>query len=161
MVKKLILLILGITLIPFSVLATEKITAEQIREVIQATDSAAVNRDTQGIGAYLGEGFFKYVEVTADEIPLAVQLTKTQYLDLIEEGWETIEQYSYQRKDVVIHVARDGSSGESNSTIIEAIRADGKDLISKVREYAHYELENGRLVITNIESQTLVGDTTP
>lgn len=161
MVKKLMILVLGMTLASFNVLAAEKVTAGQIRDVIQATDSAAENRDTRGIGAHLGEGFFKYVEVTTEEIPLAVQLTREQYLDLIERGWETIEKYSYLRKDIVINVARDGSSGESNSTIIETIRTDGKDMISKVREYARYELENGRTVIVSIESQTLVGDTTP
>ncbi|HHJ17687.1 MAG TPA: hypothetical protein ENJ80_13425 [Gammaproteobacteria bacterium] len=161
MVKKLMILVLGMTLASFNVLAAEKVTAEQIREVILATDTAAVNQDTRGIGVHLGDSFFKYIEVTTEEIPLAVQLTKQQYLDLIERGWETIEKYSYLRKDVVINVARDGSRGESNSTIIETIRTDGKDMVSKVREYAQYELENGRTVIVSIESQTLVGDTTP
>jgi hypothetical protein len=145
----------------FSILAADKITTEQIREVIQATDTAAENRDAQGIGAYLAEGFFKNIEVPLEDTTLVSRINKVQYLELIEKGWQSVEQYSYLRKDVVINVARDGSSGKSSSTIIETIRTEGKDVTSKVREYARYEMENGQPVIINIESMTLVGDTTP
>ena len=161
MVRKLSLLLLSIALASFSALAGEIITTEQIREVIQATDKAAVNRDAQGVGAYLGEGFFKNIEVPLEGMPLVSRINKVQYLELIEKGWQSVEQYSYLRKDVVINVAHDGSSGESNSTIIETIRTEDKDVTSKVREYARYEMENGQPVIVNIESMTLVGDTTP
>jgi len=34
-------------------------------------------------------------------------------------------------------------------------------MISKFREYATYELENGRPVITQVSGHTLLGDTTP
>ena len=161
MAKKLITLVLGLVMASLNVLAEDKITREQIQEVIQAVDAAAENRDTRGIEAYLGEEFFKYIDVPSKHEPMAARLTREQYLDLIEKGWETIEQYSYRRKDVVINMSRDGNSGESYSTIIEKIRINGTDMTSKIREYARYELENGRPVIVNIESTTLVGDTTP
>ena len=161
MVKKLSIFFLVITLASFSVLAADEITTEQIREVIQATDTAAENRDAQGIAVYLGEGFFKNIEVPLEDVPLVARINKAQYLELIEKGWEAVEQYSYRRQDIVINVARDGSSGESNSTIIETMRTEGEDVTSKVREYARYEMENGQPVIVNIESMTLVGDTTP
>lgn len=161
MAKIYLALALGMVMASFNVLAKDGITREQIHEVIQAVDTAAENRDTQGIGAYLGEGFFKYIDVPSKDEPMAARLTREQYLELIEDGWKTIEQYSYRRKDLVINMARDGNSGESYSTIIEKIRVNGRDITSKVREYARYEMENGRPVIVNIESTTLVGDTTP
>ena len=34
-------------------------------------------------------------------------------------------------------------------------------MTSKFREYATYELENGRAVITQVSGHTLLGDTTP
>ncbi|MFZ0467716.1 MAG: hypothetical protein WAL92_02205, partial [Thiogranum sp.] len=95
------------------------------------------------------------------KLPATVRIDKDQYLGLIERGWDRIGNYAYQRKDVVVNVAPDGLSGESSSTVIETFTVDGKDTVSKVREYAHYELEDGRPVIFTVETQTLVGDSTP
>jgi len=38
---------------------------------------------------------------------------------------------------------------------------NGQDMVSKIREYARYRMEYGKPVIIRIETQTLVGDTTP
>ncbi|HHH43727.1 MAG TPA: hypothetical protein ENK49_06285 [Gammaproteobacteria bacterium] len=138
-----------------------RITAEQVREVIAATDRAADRRDTDAIGAYLGKAFMKYVDVPGAALPVTARVDREQYLDMIRKGWVELEDYSYQRKDVVVHVAPDGASAESNSTIVETITRDGQKMVSKVREYARYRIEGGRPVIVRLETQTLVGDTTP
>jgi hypothetical protein len=90
-----------------------------------------------------------------------VRLHKDEYLELIEEGWQHTSDYDYQRHDTEIHISPDGLSGLSHSTITENILQDGKTITSKFREYATYELENGRPVITRVSGHTLLGDTTP
>jgi hypothetical protein len=45
--------------------------------------------------------------------------------------------------------------------VTEHMIQDGKQMTSKFREYATYELEDGRPVITQVSGHTLVGDTTP
>lgn len=132
-----------------------------IQEVINATDAASLNRDTAAIGAALGSNFYRYIEVPSDGVPAAARITKQQYLKIIDEGWKKTSQYQYQRKDVVINLSPDGDSGESYSTIVENFVIDGNEMVSKIREYARYELEDGRPVIVNIDTQTLVGDSTP
>jgi hypothetical protein len=141
--------------------AEENITRQQIQQVLDATDLATKNRDAEAIGVYLGSKFFKYIDLPSKDTPLAVELTKKQFLEQIAEGWKQVDDYSYQRKDVVINVAKDKQSAESFSTIIENFSVKGQKMVSKVREYATYELEDGRPVIVQIESHTLVGDTTP
>ena len=143
------------------VLAADQITKEQIRQVMAAADKAAKDRDVQGIAACLSERFFKYIDIPSDKRPATARIDKAQYLGLIERGWRDIEDYRYERKDVVVHTAADGSTGESFSTVVETFSVDGKPMKSKVREYARYVLEDGRAVILNVENQTLVGDTTP
>ncbi|GEM_PF-7042862 len=138
-----------------------RITAQQVREVIAATDRAAERRDTDAIGTYLGKAFMKYVDVPGASLPVTARIDREQYLDMIRKGWEELQDYSYQRKDVVVYVAADGASAESNSTIVETVTRDGKKMVSKVREYARYRIEGGRPVIVRLETQTLVGDTTP
>jgi len=141
--------------------AAERITNEQIRQVINATDTAAMNRDTAGIGEYLSDSFEKTIEFIYKKWMAKVRLDKDDYLEMIEEGWTNIGAYDYQRTDTEIHISADGLSGLSHSTITENIIQDGEKLTSKFREYATYELENGRPVITRVSGHTLLGDTTP
>jgi hypothetical protein len=55
----------------------------------------------------------------------------------------------------------DGLSGVSQSTVTENTIQDGETMTSRFREYATYELEDGRPVITEVSGHTLLGDTTP
>ncbi len=142
--------------------ADERMTREQIQQIIRATDSAAMNRDTLAIGMYLGDSFEKIIEFVYKQKWMAkVRLDKVEYLELIDVGWANVEAYDYQRNDTVIHVMPDGLSGESYSTITENFVQDGENITSRFRESATYALENGWPVITNISGHTLVGDTTP
>ena len=141
--------------------AAERITSEQIQQVIDATDAAAMNRDTAGIGAYLSESFEKTIEFPFKKWMAKVKLDKIDYLILIDEGWVNTGEYNYQRNNTEIHILPDGLSGLSHSTITENIVVNGEKMTSKFREYATYELENGRPVITRVSGHTLLGDTTP
>jgi len=141
--------------------AADRITAEQIQRVMDTTDAAAMNRNTAGIAAYLGDTFEKIIEFPHEKWMAKVRLDRQEYLALIDAGWTTIEQYDYQRADTEIHVMPDGLSGLSYSTVTEHLVQDGREMISKFREYATYELEDGRPVITRVSGHTLVGDTTP
>jgi len=141
--------------------AADKITREHIQQVIDVTDAAARNRDTASIGEYLSASFEKIIEFPHDKWMAKVRLDKEKYLDLIDAGWATIQDYEYRRGHTVIHVMPDGLSGHSYSTITENLSLDGIRRISKFREHALYALENGRPVIIQISGHTLVGDTMP
>lgn len=148
-------------LLAFPVHAADPITREQIQQVIEATDAAAMNRDAAGIGTYLSDSFERIIEFPYKKWMAKVKLPKDKYIEMIEEGWTTIEAYDYQRTATEIHIQPDGKSGLSYSTITEHVVQDGVEMTSKFREYATYELEDGRPVITRISGHTLVGDTTP
>lgn len=141
--------------------AADRITAEQIQQVIDATDAAAMNCDTAGIGLYLGDAFERIIEFTHAKWLAKVRVDKQKYLELIDEGWVNHGEYDYQRDDTQIHIMPDGLSGQSYSTITEHVVIDGERITSRFREYATYELENGRPVITRVSGHTLLGDTTP
>ena len=141
--------------------AADRITSEQIQQVIDATDTAAMNRDAGGISKHLSDSFKKILEFRHKKWMAKVTVRKDQYLELIDEGWESSGAYYYQRDDTEIHIKPDGLSGVSHSTVTENIVLDGEKMTSKFREYATYELENGRPVITRVSGHTLLGDTTP
>ena len=141
--------------------AADRITAAHIQQLISATDTAAINRDAAGIGAHLSDWFLKIIEFEHKNQLARVRLGKDKYLELITAGWEDIGEYDYQRDDIVIHIMQGGLSGQSYSTVTETMVRDGRKITSRIREYATYELENGRPVILYVTSHTLVGDTTP
>ncbi len=141
--------------------AEGELTREMIRALMESTDKASMQRDTAAIGAALGSGFYKYIAIPAEPLPATARMNKQQYLEMIERGWKNTGSYQYRREDVTINLSPAGDSGESFSTVIERFDIDGRAMLSKVREYARYGLENGRAVIVNIDSQTLVGDSTP
>jgi len=141
--------------------AADRITDEQIQQVIDATDVASMNRDAAGIGEHLSDTFVKTLEFRYKKWMAKVKVRKDKYLALIHEGWADSGTYYYQRDDTEIHIMPDGLSGESQSTITENIVQDGEKMTSKFREYATYELENGRPVITRVSGHTLLGDTMP
>ena len=143
------------------VFADQMMTADMVRQVIEATDVAAKQRDTQAIGVHLGSDFFKYIDLPYDDVPLAIEMNKQQYLEHIDQGWGKLEAYQYVRQGIVINIARDGRSAESFSTITETFKVDGKEMISKVREYASFVFENGQPIIIRVEGIVLTGDTTP
>lgn len=148
-------------LLALHVQAADRITEAQIQEVIDATDVAAQERDTEGIGKYLSENFEKIIEFPHDKWMARIKLDKKQYLVLIDEGWATAEAYDYQRGPTVIHLMPDGLNGQSYSTVTENVIQDGRKMTSRYREHALYTIENGMTVITQISGHTLVGDTTP
>ena len=141
--------------------AADRISEDQIQQVIDATDAAAMLCDTAGIGMYVSDTFEKVIEFQYKKWMVKVRLHKDDYLELINAGWGGIEAYDYQRNDTEIHIMPDGQSGLSYSTITENLVQNGTKMTSLFREYATYELENGRPVITQISGHTLVGDTTP
>ena len=143
------------------VAAADRMTADHIRAVMAAADRASVKQDVQAIGACLATDFFKYIDIPSDKRPATARINKDQYLGLIRRGWQQICDYTYERRDIVVNVSPDGQTGESFSTVIEHFTADGKHMMSKVREDAQYKLEDGKPVISTVQNQTLVGDTTP
>jgi len=152
-----VILLLGASHAP----AADRLTKDMILKVIEVTDAASKQRDTGAIGAALGSNFYRYIELPSEGMPVAARIDKQQYLKIIDEGWEKTSKYQYERRDVVINLSPEGDSGESFSTVLETFVIDGREMVSKIREYARYELEDGRPVIVNIDTQTLVGDSTP
>jgi len=150
-----------LVLLSFTAHAADQITREQIKQVISATDTAAMDHNTADIGAYLGDSFERIIEFPHEDQIATVQLNKIEYLQLVDEGWSRIAYYDQQRDNLEIHIMPDGLSGKSHSTITENIMIDGVKMTSRFREYATYELENGKPVITQVSGHTLLGDTTP
>lgn len=141
--------------------ADELVNEAQIRAVIAGTDAAASKRDVDRLAHYLSDNFARYIELPMENWDTAYRLNKDKYLDMVRQGWQVADDYSYERTDTVVYLSADKLSGKSNSTVTEITVVNGRKMISKFREYASYAMENGKLVITSIEGHKLVGDTTP
>lgn len=158
--KKYTLAAFALSLVAGTATADDHITRDNIAEVMAASDAAARVRDAAAVGVYLSDDFERVIEFPHKDLMATVRLDKMDYLSLIDEGWADIEHYDYDRGEIEIFVRPDGSSGQSNSTLTEHITIDGVQMTSRFREYAIYEIRNGRPVITQVSGHTLLGDTT-
>jgi hypothetical protein len=141
--------------------ADDQITRAQIQQVIDATDAAARERDAAAIGVHLGESFTRAIEFPVGDMVAKARIGRMEYLQTIDLGWKDVDDYSTQRDNIQIHILPGGFSGQSYSTITEQFVVDGRKMTSRVREYAVYELEGERAVITEVSAHRLLGDTTP
>ena len=154
--------IVCLMLLPNIVFGADRLTVELINKVIEATDAAAENRDAETIAGFLSDQFIKKIDLRSQGNKSAqAVLSKDEYIELIAEGWEKAESYSYKRENTTIDIFANGTEAKSRSTVVEKFILDGRKMVSKVRMYTTYRLEGGQPVIYTIESHQLVGDTTP
>jgi hypothetical protein len=158
--RPLLVTLLGL-LLSGTAVADWKITSDKILQVMDASDTAALERDAAAISIYLSDTFERLIEFPHKGLMAKVRLKKMEYLQMIDEGWAGIDAYDYQRDNVEVHIMPDGITGRSHSTVTENITVDGIRMTSRFREYATYVMENGRPVIIEVSGHTLLGDTTP
>ncbi len=158
--RPLLVTLLGL-LLSGTAVADWKITSDKILQVMDASDTAALERDAAAISIYLSDTFERLIEFPHKGLMAKVRLKKMEYLQMIDEGWAGIDAYDYQRDNVEVHIMPDGITGRSHSTVTENITVDGIRMTSRFREYATYAMENGRPVIIEVSGHTLLGDTTP
>ncbi len=158
--RPLLVTLLGL-LLSGAAVADWKITRDKILQVMDASDTAALERDAAAISIYLSDTFERLIEFPHKGLMAKVRLKKMEYLQMIDEGWAGIDAYDYQRDNVEVHIMPDGITGRSHSTVTENITVDGIRMTSRFREYATYVMENGRPVIIEVSGHTLLGDTTP
>ena len=73
-----------LVLLSFSAHAADQITREQIKQVISATDTAAMDHNTAAIGAYLGNSFERIIEFPHKDQMVTVRLNKIEYLQTVD-----------------------------------------------------------------------------
>lgn len=145
---------LGVLLMAMSAASAAALTEGAVKDLIAAMDRAVQGRNTQAVAKLLSQGFRVNVEISAYGNKQAMNLTKAQYLAMLEDSWSAMSGYSYQRKDLRIHLLPGGTSAQVTATVRETATAQGQSVTMVTAETALVRLIDGRLLVTEVIART-------
>ena len=137
----------------FSIYATAADLSEsQVRQVLNRIEVAVQHLDAAGIGRQLADDVFIEVTVNAQGQSQVIQLEKQQYLQLLQTGWASYEDYDYAQSINSIEVK--GNKAYISSNSVETITMQGKTIEAGSKEASVIELINGVPLVTEIKAVT-------
>ncbi len=131
---------------------TSKINEEQIQTVLEAVDKAANEKNADGILAHMADDVVVKLNVPNGRTSKTFSLNRDQYRRLLEEGYRVAQVYEFGRKGTRIKIARDGKRAKVSSRTYETMRNQNGSQRTDSLETATFELRNGKVVITKVES---------
>ena len=137
----------------FSIYATAgDLTESQVKQMLERIEVAVQNLDAAGIGRQLADDVFIEVTVNAQWQSQVIQLEKQQYLQLLQTGWASYEDYDYSQTINSIEVK--GNKAYISSNSVETITMQGRTIEAGSKEDSVVELINGVPLVTEIKAVT-------
>lgn len=137
----------------FSIYATAgDLTESQVKQMLERIEVAVQNLDAAAIGRQLADDVFIEVTVNAQGQSQVIQLEKQQYLQLLQTGWASYEDYDYSQTINSIEVK--GNKAYISSNSVETITMQGKTIEAGSKEASVIELINGVPLVTEIKAVT-------
>lgn len=137
----------------FSIYATAgDLTESQVKQMLERIEVAVQNLDAAGIGRQLADDVFIEVTVNAQGQSQVIQLEKQQYLQLLQTGWASYEDYDYSQTINSIEVK--GNKAYISSNSVETITMQGKTIEAGSKEASVIELINDVPLVTEIRAVT-------
>ena len=128
------------------------LTESQVRHVLERIEVAVQNLDAAAIGRQLADDVFIEVTVNAQGQSQVIQLEKQQYLQLLQTGWASYEDYDYSQTINSIEVK--GNKAYISSNSVETMTIQGKTVEAGSKEALVIELINGVPLVTEIKAVT-------
>ena len=137
----------------FSIYATAgDLTESQVKQMLERIEVAVQNLDAAAIGRQLADDVFIEVTVNAQGQSQVIQLEKQQYLQLLQTGWASYEDYDYSQTINSIEVK--GNKAYISSNSVETMTIQGKTVEAGSKEASVIELINGVPLVTEIKAVT-------
>lgn len=137
----------------FSIYATAgDLTESQVKQMLERIEVAVQHLDAAAIGRQLADNVVIEVTVNAQGQSQVIQLEKQQYLQLLQTGWASYEDYDYSQTINSIEVK--GNKAYISSNSVETITMQGKTVEAGSREESVIELINGVPLVTEIRAVT-------
>ncbi|MEC8010108.1 MAG: nuclear transport factor 2 family protein [Pseudomonadota bacterium] len=137
----------------FSFYATAAdLTESQVRQILDRIEVAVQNLDAAGIGRQLADNVVIEVTVNAQGQSQVIQLEKQQYLQLLQTGWASYEDYDYSQ--TINSIVVKGNKAYISSNSVETMTMQGKTIEAGSKEASVIELINGVPLVTEIKAVT-------
>lgn len=131
-----------------SAVCAADLTEDDVRQVIARIDNAIDRADAEALGNELSDD----AEITLNFVDQGekqvMQLSKIDYLLLLEQGWAQFSNYSYHRSDM--KVSLQGAKAFITAVVHEEMMIEDQHYSGSSREEATVELIDGKPIVTAV-----------
>jgi hypothetical protein len=130
-----------------------KFSKTNILTILDSMDKGFLNKDAAAIFASFASN--AVIIATVVEGPRTTTTTNdmSSYRRDVEAGFESFDDYELQRKDVAVEITPDGQRAASQSILIETYRFSGKAERAVTRESDIFEVMDGKIRLTKMNSK--------
>lgn len=126
----------------------------RIEAALVQMDKAANKRDVKTIARYLAEDVVIVLTMNTPEGKQQARLSKTQYINMLKQGFASTSAYSYKRLSSTIEV-KSKTQAIVSSRIHEKMTINGQTMEGDSTEVSVFEIKDGKLVATRVEGTQL------
>ena len=141
--------------------ANGKIAKAQVLDILHSVDDGSLENNAATVAAH----FASNAIIVATVVEGGRTDTSTNDLDTYRRdfgvGLKEFENYKLQRRDVSVQTAPNGRKATSISTIVENYAFQGNAQEATTRELATFEVIDGKILITRMDSKVTVKDVPP
>ncbi|PSB25072.1 nuclear transport factor 2 family protein [Stenomitos frigidus] len=134
------------------------ISERQIRDLFNAMATATDQRDVDGIMKYMAPKIAIKMTIRLGTHSQTLNLTREQYRQYLQQGFEVTQRYSSQYKNLKIKIAPNGQTATATCTLVEESTLKGQPgtLASISQETIKFERIKGQILATAVTSNSTI-----
>lgn len=135
-----------------------RITADQVRKILDAILLAAKNRDTNTVIKYLAPNAAVNLTVQSPAGTRNLTLNREQYRQYLQQGFELAQGYTTQLSNLKVQVDAAGKQAIATYTLLEtvAMNEPAVSVTSTTDAAVRFQLVQGQILATQIKSVSRV-----
>lgn len=138
-----------------AIAAPSRITDAQIRQILEAIDVAASQKDAEGIVRYFARDCIIHLHMPGPHGRQVLQLDRGEYATSLKESFSTVTEYKYRRAETKIHIAPDGKRARVTGKIYETMIVEDQIIKAVTEHTAIFEHRSGEVFITSLDTTFL------
>lgn len=134
------------------------IQENQIRSILNAMETAASQKNVDGILKYMAPQITINVTVQLGSGSQQISLSREQYRQYLQQGFETTQRRSGNYTNLKIQIAPSGQTATATYTLVEAATIKGQPgtFVSTSQETVRFERIKGQLLETAATSKAAI-----
>lgn len=134
------------------VMGASPLSERSLRAIMDKMDEAVQERDPGGMVRFMTPGILIEVIVKSEQGTSELSMTRDQYRQHLAKAFLAIDEYSFSRTILNIHIESDHLHATVISHISEKITLRGMTLLSETREIAKFTVIDGQILISSLEA---------
>jgi hypothetical protein len=134
----------------------ETISKVRIMEILNSIDAGVVKQNASAVVADFATNAVISAMVVEGSRTYTTTNDTTDYRNILKASFKSFDDYKLQRKNIIIQISSDRQRAASLSTLIETFRFAGNAERAVTEESDTFEIIDGKVVLTKMDSKVEV-----